>query len=474
MPTAVHLPETSLLEHQPVVIHKKVIMNKAHARINRFIRNKLNVAIFGLLTASTASADDLLQIYNLAVTNDPEIRQARATYNANHTVLDQGISLLLPTISAVASTSRDTRDEAAQHSFSNGFNAHDYGISLRQALINFEAWYAYQAARHQDEAFATQLVQSEQALIMKVATAYFNVLRSQENLATFRAEQDAANQVLDQSQQRFDVGLIPITDVYESQASADLAAVQTLVEENNLNQYIEALEAITGQPHNNVAELQEDFPIVPIDPVDMGEWVNMAQEGNLDIKLAELDLATKEQQARQAKAALYPTVDISASYGWSLNQNPQFNLFGAVPNKNSTISLNLTVPIFTGGLNRARKAQAYYVRDASEEALLKSRRDNTQSTRNAYRSVETDVRAVAAQAQAIISAQSALDATQVGAEVGTRNVVDVVLAQRTLFQAQRDHDNARFKYVMDTLTLKQAAGLLTPQDVIDLNEWLTE
>jgi outer membrane protein len=449
-------------------------MNQIRARVTRLLRNKLNVAIFGLLTASTASADDLLQIYNLAATNDPEIRQARATYNANHTILDQGLSQLLPSISAVASTSRDTRDEASQHSFSNGFNANDYGISLRQALINFQAWYAFQAARRQDEAAATQLVQAEQNLIMKVATAYFNVLRSQENLATFRAEEAASMQVLDQTQQRFDVGLIPITDVYDSQAAADLAAVNTLVEENTLNQRLEALEAITGQPHDDVAILSPEFPIVPVDPVSIDEWVNMAQEGNLAIKLAELDLATREQQAKQAKAALYPTVDISASYGWSINQNPQFNLFGAVPNENSTISLNLTVPIFTGGLNRARKTQAYYTRDASEEALLKSRRDNTQSTRNAYRSVETDVRAVAARAQAIVSAQSALDATQVGAEVGTRNVVDVVLAQRTLFQAQRDHANARFQYVMDTLTLKQAGGVLTPQDVIDLNTWLIE
>jgi outer membrane protein len=434
----------------------------------------LSLAIATLISASTASADDLLQIYNLAATNDPEIRQARATYNANHTILDQGLSQLLPNISAVASTSRDTRDEAAQHSFSNGFNAHDYGISLRQALINFQAWYAFQAARRQDEAAATQLVQAEQSLIMKTASAYFNVLSSQENLATFRAEQDAATQQLNQTQQRFDVGLIPITDVYDAQAAADLASVNTLVEENTLNQRLEALEAITGQPHDDVESLSPEFPIAPVDPMSLDEWVSMAQEGNLDIKLAELDLATTEQQAMQAKAALYPTVDISASYGWSLNQNPQFNLFGAVPNKNSTISLNLTVPIFTGGLNRARKAQAYYVRDASEEALLKSRRDNTQGTRNAYRSVETDVRAVAARAQAIVSAQSALDATQVGAEVGTRNVVDVVLAQRTLFQAQRDYANARFQYVMDTLTLKQSAGVLTPQDVIDLNQWLVQ
>ena len=442
---------------------------------------RLSLVIVALVSASTASADDLVQIYNLAVTNDPQIRQARATYNADHTVLTQGRSFLLPTVDLTGSTSRDTSGTAdffpnsqrPQHSFSNGFNSKRYNLNLRQALLNFQAWYAYKSARFQDEAAETRLVQSEQALILKVATAYFNVLRSQENLATFRAEQDAANQVLDQTQQRFDVGLIPITDVYESQSNADIAAVNTLVEENNLNQSLEALEAITGQAHDDVAELRDDFPIVPIDPVDMNEWVNLAQEGNLDIRLAELDLARREEDARAARAALFPTIDITAGYGW----NESANVFSFAPGaalENSSVALNLTVPIFAGGLNSARKLQAYYTRDASEEALLLSRRTNTQSTRNAYRSVETDVQAVAAQAQAIVSAQSALDATQVGAEVGTRNVVDVVLAQRTLFQAQRNHDNARFKYVTDILALKQAAGLLTPQDVMDLNEWLAE
>ncbi len=441
---------------------------------------QLSLAIVAMVSASSASADDLLEIFNLAVTNDPQIRQARATYNANHEVLGQGRSYLLPTISLDGSSSRDTSGTVdaigpgrPAHSFSNGFNSKSYGLNLRQALLNFQAWYAYQSARYSDEAAETRLVQAEQQLILKVATAYFAVLQSQENLATFRAQQDASNQVLDQTQQRFDVGLIPITDVYDSQASADLAAVQTLVEENTLNQSLEALEAITGQPHNDVAELREDFPIVPVDPIDMNEWVNLAQEGNLDIRLAELDLASREEDAKAARAALFPTLDISANYGWNESANP-FSFTPGVAAERSSVAINLTVPLFSGGLNSARKRQAYYTRDASEEALMLSRRTNTQSTRNSYRSVETDVRAVAAQQQAIVSAQSALDATQVGVEVGTRNVVELVLAQRTLFQAQRDYDNARFKYVRDTLALKQAAGLLTPQDVIDLNQWLAE
>ena len=164
-------------------------------------------------------------------------------------------------------------------------------------------------------------------------------------------------------------------------------------------------------------------------------------------------------------------MNLVATFGWSQSGNSA-SFFPGLASEQSSLRLNFTIPIFTGGLTGARTHQAYYNRDASQEALLKSERDNIQLTRNAYRSVETDVKSVAARAKAVVSAQSAMDATRVGAEVGTRNVVDVVLSQRLLFQAQRDHAGARFNFVMDSLTLKQAAGVLSPQDVADLNQWL--
>lgn len=426
-------------------------------------------------------ADDLQQIFDLAVQKDPEIRQARARYNASHTVIDQGRSFLLPTVSATANSSRDTTgvsdaipgSRLQPHSFGAGFNTKGYGLNLRQALVNFEAWYAYQSAKKSDQVAAFTLAQSEQALILKVATAYFNVLRSQANLASLQTEEEAAKQVLEQTRQRFDVGLVAITDVYDSQANADLVSVNRLVEENNLSQRLEALEAITGQQHQDIAALADDFPIAPVDPASLEEWVNMAQQSNLAIKIAELDFEAKKDDAMSARAQAWPTVELGANYNWNQSANP-FSFTPGLASERSSIGLSVTIPLYNGGLNRARTRQAYYTRDASEEALLKSRRDNTLATRNAYRSVDTDVKAVAARAQAIVSAQSSLEATQVGAEVGTRNIVDVVLAQRLLFQAQRDHANAKFTYVIDTLTLKQAAGVLSPQDVIDLNQWLRQ
>lgn len=438
----------------------------------------LGLAAIGLaLPVSAVRADDLAQIFELAANNDPEIRQARANYNAAHTTIDQGRSFLLPRVTVGATTSRDTSGPAQQtafgppHSFQNGFNSKGYNLSINQALLNFEAWYAFQSARNSDNLAAANLAQAEQQLILKVASAYFNVLRTQDNLASFQAEEEAAAQVLEQTRERFEVGLIPITDVYDSQANHDLARVNRLVEENNLYQAFEALEAITGRAHNNLESLDPEFPIESLNPESLEEWVNLALDNNLAIKAAEYDLEAKKDDAKSARAAMFPTLDITAGYGWNQSANP-FSFFPAVASERTNITLNFSYPLYAGGLNSARKRQAYYTRDASEEVLLKTRRDSTQNTRNSYRSVETDVLAVQARAQAIISAESALEATQVGAEVGTRNVVDVVLSQRTLFQARRDYANARYNYVINTLNLKQAAGILSPQDVIDLNNWL--
>lgn len=434
--------------------------------------------------AGTAQAEDLLEIFNLAADNDPEIRQARAQYNAQHTLVDQGRSFLLPTISATGRTSRDTTGidgtppatgglfRTPEHSFANGFNTKGYGLSVRQAVMNFEAWYSFKSAKKTDQVAALTLARAEQQLINRVATAYFDVLRSQANLASFEGEEAAALRVLEQTQQRFDVGLIPITDVYDSQANADLASVNRLVEENNLSQRLEALEAITGRPFETVAMLMEEFPIAAHE-TPMEEWVELALANNPAVQSAELDFEAKKDDAKAARARMMPTMDLSVGYNWNESGNP-LSFTPNLASESSQVTLNLTVPLYSGGLNNSRLRQAYYTRDASEEALLKAKRDNTQSTRNAWRSVDTDVRAVQARAQAIVSAQSALEATQVGAEVGTRNVVDVVLAQRLLFQAQRDYANARFNYVMNTLALKQAAGTLSPQDVMELNSWMRE
>jgi outer membrane protein len=449
----------------------------------RFLKKTLGVAVMALLSSSVL-AEDLLQVFNLAVGNDPTIQQARAQYNAQHTLLDQGRSQLLPTVNLSGTTTRQTQGSfgraapcgpgqffcTGEHSFANGNNTKNYGLSLNQNLLNFQAWYSYQGIKNSDEVAALTLAQAEQQLIMRVATAYFDVLRAQADLTSLQAEEAAATQLLEQTQQRFDVGLIPITDVNDSQFRADEVTVRRLQAENILSQRFEALEAITGVDYSSVSTLSPEFPIV-VSESSLDEWSSLTMENNLKLRSAEFDFAAKKEDARAARAAMWPT--LSMRMGWNRNFPAGVSLF-TTANEGTNISLDFSMPLFAGGLNRARMRQAYYNRDATEAVLLRTQRESSQAISNSYRTVETDVRAVAAQAQAIVSAQSSLEANTVGAEVGTRNIVDVVQAQGALFQAQRNHANARIQYVIDTLTLKQNAGVLSPQDVIDLNQWLVQ
>lgn len=424
------------------------------------------------MVCNQAFADDLVDIYNLATRNDPTVREARERFEANHTRLDQGRSQLLPTVTLQGQTARNANAPATEYTYAAGFNSHNWGLNINQNLLNFEAWYAFQSARNADQQAATNLAIAEQDLILRVATAYFNVLRSQDNLEAFRAEEEAAASILQQSEERFEVGLSTVTDVYQSQSSYDLARVNRLVEENNLAQRREALEVLTGESHNMVESLAEAFPVSQAEPAIMTPWETAAEENNLSVKAAQYQFEASQDTVKSARARHLPTLSLGANYGYNAESVNPFSFFPGQANERAAIALNLTIPLYSGGLTSARRREAYHNRNAAEEVLLFTRRAAIQSIRNAFRSVQTDVVTVEAREQAIVSAESALEATQVGAEVGTQNVVDVVLALRTLYQAQRDFANARYNYVINTLNLKQAAGSLSPQDVMELNEWL--
>lgn len=438
-------------------------------------KKPLSLLVTFLLTtviSTQSQADDLSQIFNLAVTNDPTVREARQRYEASHTLLDQGRSQLLPSVTVQGSTARNANAPATMYSYGVGFNSHGWGLNINQNLMNFEAWYAFQSARKSDQQSAASLAIAEQDLIVRVATAYFDVLRSQDNLEAFVAEEDAASRILQRSEESFEVGLSTVTDVYQSQSSYDLARVSRLVEENNLAQRMEVLEVLTGRSHRLLEALSEEFPVSQAEPANMQSWEETASENNLSVKAAEFQFAASQEEVRSARSRQLPTLSLGARYNYNAESANPFSFFPGQANESAAVSLNLTIPLYTGGLNSARKRQAYHNRNATEEVLLFTRRSAVQDLRNAFRSVQTDVITVEARQQAILSATSALQATEVGAQVGTQNIIDVVLAQRTLYQALRDYANARYTYVINTLNLKRAAGLLSPQDLLELNAWL--
>ena len=462
----------------------------------RRIVKLVGIFAFWNLSLSRSFGDDLVTILSLALENDPALRQAKASYLANHETVVQSRSALLPSFGLTAATTRLTSGPtdsiyvnipnpitgelvrtrvADDHSFRPGVNNHNWGIGLNQSVVNLSNWYNLRSARASDQAAAVNLAAQEQDLIMRVSMAYFDVLRALELLETNFQEEEAALTSLQQTQQREAVGLVAITDVYDAQAAYDLARNTTILQRDILQSRYAALEALTGQAHPNIEILREDFPIIEVDGT-LREWEMQADNNNLAVAAAEFNLDASRQNLKARKSDHLPTLDLSGFYGHIVTApivNQGIQIFGGATDR-SSLALSLNIPIYNGGVINSRRRAAEYQLIAARESLELTKRQLTQNIRNAYRRVNTDVLVIAQRQQSITSAQSALDATELGAEVGTRNIVEVLLARENLYRALRFYADARFDYVIDTLVLKQVAGVLNPQDVIDLNEWLRE
>jgi len=453
----------------------------------------IGILVLSCLTSSFSYGDDLLSILQLALDNDPTLRQAEASYRENRESMIQSRSALLPGAQLLASTTRLTsgptdssypsftdpstgvtttvrRDD---HSFRPGINNHGWTMGFNQSVLNLANWYNFQSAKARDKAGAVNLAAQEQDLIMRVATAYFDVLRAIDTVDTNVQEEEAALRSLEQTRQREEVGLVAITDVFDSQAAYDLAQNTTILQRDILQSRYEALEAITGQSHPSIEVLREDFPIVQVDG-ELSEWENQAENSSLAIAAAEYNLEASKKNLKARKSDHLPTIDLNGGYNHNVtapivNQGVQI---GGGAFDRTSLALNLTIPIYSGGATRSRRRAAEYNVISAQESLNFTERQLTQNIRNAYRRVNTDALVIAQRQQSITSAQSALDATELGAEVGTRNIVEVLRARENLYRALREYADARYNYVLDSLTLRQVAGILTPQDIIDLNEWL--
>ncbi|MDG1026569.1 MAG: TolC family outer membrane protein [Gammaproteobacteria bacterium] len=446
------------------------------------------------MTSSFSYGDDLVSILQLALENDPTLRQAEANYRENREGMIQTRASLLPSIGLGGSTSRltsgptdsvyvDVPDPisgqsirtrvAEDHSFRPGLNNHGWGMNLTQSVLNLANWYSFQSAKARDKAAAVNLASQEQDLIMRVATAYFDVLRAIDTLETNVQEEEAALRSLEQTRQREEVGLVAITDVFDSQAAYDLAQNTTILQQDILQSRYEALAAITGQPHPSIEVLREDFPILEVDG-SLDDWENEAENSSLAIAAAEYNLEASRKNLKARKSDHLPTIDFSS--GWNHNVTApivsQGIQIGGGAFDRTSLALSLSIPIYSGGAISSRKRAAEYNVISAQESLNLTERQLTQNIRNAYRRVNTDVLVIAQRQQSITSAQSALDATELGAEVGTRNIVEVLRARENLYRALRQYADARYSYVLDSLILRQVAGILTPQDIIDLNEWL--
>lgn len=421
----------------------------------------LSLLVSGSLQASTS----LVTIYEQALQSDAQLQSSIAGANAGKQAMPQARAGLLPQINGFASITESSSEGKQLFGPVGDNQTTRFGANLSQPLFNLNRWFSYQAAKGQTAAAESDLAIAQQDLILRTADAYFKVLRATDNLASSSAEEAAVKRQLEQTEQRFNVGLIAITNVHEARAAYDLSRVQRIVDEGTLDVMFEALEQLTGKVYRDISALKADFPIQAPQPSDRAEWELQAQQHNLQVKKARLQSLSANNTLKAKRSDHAPTLNFVASYTDSaddFNNETQTTQYG----------LELSVPLFSGGATSASSKQAYYQREQAQQSLAFVERQAKQDIRVLHRTNNTDVLKVKAQKQAIISNESALEATQTGYEVGTRNVVEVLQAQQALFRSQRDYANARYDYVLNNLKLKQAAGTLSPDDIYTLDQWL--
>jgi outer membrane protein len=439
-------------------------------------KTKLSLLI-GLMTLLplTTQANSLLDVYELALKNDAQLKADKARYDADKEYSNLYRAGLLPQVNAGATINKEdteSTDNLSNTTTKNDYDSQGWDISLDQTLFDMSTWYIYKQGKKLSEQAEAQFGADQQSLIVRVATAYFDVLRSVDILEASIAEEKAYGKQLEQTKQRFEVGLTAITEVHEAQAAYDSAVASKLEAQGNMEISYEALEVLTGKPEDQVAPLMLNFPVIDPIPSNRADWVEFALKNNYALKAAKLRADAQLQNAKSNKAGHLPTVGASLGYSDTDTDGLRSSNNFDDTTDGSSIRIRLNVPIYSGGATSANTRRAYATFTEFQENYNKAQRDVIQGARASHLSVETGVARVQARKQAIVSSQSALEATQSGYEVGTRNLVEVLLAQRNLYQARRDYSDALFDYVIDTVKLREVAGMLTPADVQEIDKWL--
>ncbi len=428
------------------------------------------VLALALVLPFGASATDLLQTYEMARTGDTQLSAAESSTLIDKEGKVQARAALLPQING--SVGYDLTHSSRPDSPVGDAKGRSYGVGVSQSVFDWSRISTLRAQSEISKAADYDLAAANQDLITRTSQAYFNVLIAIESLAAAETNEAAGKKNFDYAQKRLEVGLAPITDVHEARAQYDSARANTILVRNVLDDNYRALTELTGQPISNLKGLPEDFrPELPVQQ-DPNDWVNNAIEQNPGLKSSEYQLQAAEHNVSSARAGHYPRLSFDGSYNNGTNWDSVVGTL-AEDREGYQWGLTLTVPIFAGGATQSGVRQALAQRDIAQDTYEQRKRALVRNTSSAYQALAAGVSEVEARRLAVVSAQSAYEASQVGLEVGTRTVLDVLQNQRTLFSAQVDYAQAKYNFLQNSLLLEQAAGTLDINDVRDINLLLT-
>ncbi len=419
-------------------------------------------------TVSTSSwAENLTEIYNQAKKNDPTLLSSAATRDSTVEAVNSTRGSLLPQIN-LTGQAQVNRSGTSNYVDNNSWTS---TLGITQTLYDRASWIelttAQKNARKADATYAA----AQQDLIIRTATAYFDVLKAKDNLAFVQAEKASVGRQLEQTKQRFDVGLSAITDVQNAQADYDSVLASEITAKNDLLNSYEGLREITGQEPTHLAVLDTERFSASKLPESLDQLLAQAKKKNLSLLAARITQDIARDNISEESAGHLPT--LSAIGGYTTSGVSDADVYTSNSHSgNAYAGLKLTVPIYSGGSVNSLTKQAEYDYIASSQDLESTYRSVVANVRAYYNNVNASIGSISAYKQAVVSAKSSLEATEAGFEVGTRTIVDVLNATQSLYEANENLSDARYTYIINVLQLKEYVGVLSEQDVLDINAGL--
>ena len=431
----------------------------------------ITISLIAVLSSSMSRADDLIEVFERALTSDPQLLAEAASQRAVSELDSQATARFLPQISLSANNGKVRRRSSAMtFGGNNEYNSHGYTLSLIQPIYRPESLIKSTQAEIAIETAQANYMIAEQDFLLRVAEQYFNFLARQDEVGFAVAKKEANTKQLEQVQLRFDLGLATITDLSESQAGLDLANADLILAFNALDNSKEYLRETSGLYWERLAPLQNEIPLVKPEPENIEQWVKAALVNNLSLRVAKKLKEDAEQVISLERSGHFPSLDLVGEKSYTSQSESNFG--GSTKVHQDTLSLRFKLPLFEGGNVLSKTREARHRMDQAMQNEEKHRRLVIRQSREAYNGVVSGISRVKALRQALLSGKQALVSTEAGYEVGTRTTVDVLNVRRDFFKAKIDYSSSMYDYILSSLRLKQSAGTLRRNDLVLINQWL--
>ncbi|GAM58682.1 type I secretion outer membrane protein, tolC precursor [Vibrio ishigakensis] len=439
------------------------------------IKKLFSALTLGVLTSS-ASAENLLDIYQQALEYDPVYRAGIAQYDADKEVYEQARSFLLPTLDLELSHTqtyqniRDSDNPVYTNVGSDTYPTNDLTLSLTQSIYSYSNWAAFSQAEQDVKQVAAELEDVRQELILRVARAYFTVLKRRDTYLGIDAEVKSLEQLNEFVKTQGSSGLARRTDVLDAEARLLQAQARKIEIGNSLRDALQGLYELTGNVPPSLATLGEELELVRPEPFEVQTWIDNAQKNNPNIIAKQSAMEAAREDIRSQKGGHYPELDLVASYNISDTDGSLFG--GGSELETADVMIRLKVPLYAGGSVSSRVRETESLFNKSRNELEQIWRQTSRETRDAFTGVTSSISKVEALNKSVEAYESAVEFKEQQFESGVTTSVTVLDAVRDLFIARTEYSAARYDYLYNNLRLKRAVGTLTEFDLEQINNTL--